>query len=107
MAKKTATANNMPTGRHLIKLLQSRIKQIVEPTAVIMEQEAKKQKQRVRMQQQRVIDETPILTVPRITNALPIMKSQNLTAKRALKNTPRLHQRSMRNDTPGAVPAIQ
>jgi hypothetical protein len=107
LAKETATANNTPTGRCLIELLQSRIKQIVEPMAVITEQEAKEQEQRVRMQQQRVIEETPILTVPCITNMPPIMKSRNPTAKRALKNTPRLHQRSTRNNTPGAVPAIQ
>jgi hypothetical protein len=63
----------------------------VKPTAVITEQEAKEQEQRVRMQQQRVIDETPILTVPHIPNVPPIMKSRNTTAKWALKNTPHLH----------------
>jgi hypothetical protein len=63
LANETATANKTPTGRRLIKLLQSRIKQIVGPTAGITEQEAKEQEKRVRMQQQRVIDETPILTV--------------------------------------------
>jgi hypothetical protein len=56
LANETAMANKTPTGRCLIKLLQSRIKQIVEPTARIMEQEAKEQEERVRMQQQRVID---------------------------------------------------
>jgi hypothetical protein len=87
----TVTANKTPTGRRLIKLLQSRIKQIVEPTHEPMEQEAQEQEQRVRLQQQMVIDATPILTVPRITNAPPIMKARNPTAKRVLKNTPRLH----------------
>jgi hypothetical protein len=91
LAKETATANNTPTGRCLIKLLQSRIKQIVEPMAVIMEHEAKEQEQRMRMQQQRVIEKTPILTVPCITNAPPVMKSRNPTAKQALKNTPHLN----------------
>jgi hypothetical protein len=43
------------------------------------------------MQQQRVIDKTPILTIPRITNAPPIMQSQNPMAKQALKDTPHLH----------------
>ncbi len=80
LANETATENKTPTGRRLIKLLQSRIKQIVEPSPGITEQEAKEQEQRVRIQQQRVIDETPILTVPCITNAPPIMKSQNPTA---------------------------
>ncbi len=43
LAKEMTTANNTPTGRRLIKLLQSRIKQIVEQMGVIMEQEAKEQ----------------------------------------------------------------
>ncbi len=73
LAYETVTANKTPTGKRLIKLLQSRIKQIVEPTPEPTEQEAQEQEQRVRLQQQTVIDETPILTVPRITNVPPIM----------------------------------
>jgi hypothetical protein len=91
LAYETVTANKTPTGRCLIKLLQSRIKQIVEPTPEPTEQEAQEQEQRVRLQQQIVIDKTPILTIPHIMNAPPIMKAQNPMAKRALKNTPRLH----------------
>ncbi len=75
LAKETATANNTPTGRRLIKILLNKIKQIVEPPAQITEQEATEQEQRVQMQQQRVIDKTPILTIPRITNAPLIMQS--------------------------------
>ncbi len=56
-----------------------------------------------REEQQRVIDASPILTVPRITDAPGIMESRNPTAKRALKDTPRLHRRVTRNNTPGAV----
>jgi hypothetical protein len=107
LAYETATANQTPTGRCLIKLLQSRIKQIVEPTPEPTEQEAQEQEQRVREQRQLVIDETPILTVPHISNAPPIMKAQNPTAKRVLKNRPRLHLQQTRNNTPGAVLAIQ
>ena len=55
---------------------------------------------------QRVIDTTPILTVPRITDAPPIMQARNPTAKRTIKQTPRLHNRTTRNNTPGAVPLI-
>jgi hypothetical protein len=98
LAYETAMANMTPTGRHLIKLLQSRIKQIVEPTPEPMEQEAQEQEQRLRLQQQMVIDKTPILTVPRITNAPPM---------RVLKNMLHLHQRQTRSNTPGTVPAIQ
>ncbi len=92
LAYERVTANKTPTGRRLIKLLQSRIKQIVEPTPEPTEQEAQEQEQRVRLQQQMVIDETPILTVSCITNAPPIMKARNPTAKRVLKNTPHLHR---------------
>ncbi len=75
LAKETATANNTPTGRRLIKILQNKIKQIVEQPALIMKQEANEQEQKVRMQQQRVIDETPILIIPHIMNVPPIMQS--------------------------------
>jgi hypothetical protein len=36
-----------------------------------------KEQQRVREEEQRVIDDTPILTIPRITNAPPIMQAHN------------------------------
>jgi hypothetical protein len=91
LAKETATANNTPRGRRLIKILQNKMKQIVEPPAILTEQEVMEQEQRVRIQQQRVIDKTPILTIPCITNAPPIMQSRNPMAKWALKDTPHLH----------------
>jgi hypothetical protein len=52
-----------------------------------------------------VIDDYPIRTIPRITDAPPIMQSCNPTAKRALQNTPQLHWRVTRNNTPGILPA--
>ncbi len=107
LAEETATANNTPRGCRLIKILQNKIKQIVEPPAILTDQKVTEQEQRVRMQQQRVIDETPILTIPCITNAPPIMQSQNPTAKWALKDTPRLHRQVTRNNTLGAVLAIK
>ena len=61
------------------------------------------------MQQQRVIDNTPIITVPVvpcITNAPPILQARNPTAKRTLKDTPRVHQRVTQNNTPGGVRKI-
>ncbi len=79
----------------------------MEPPAILTEQEVTEQEQRVRMQQQRVIDKAPILTIPRITNAPPIMQSRNPTAKRALKDTPCLLRQVTRNNTPGVVPAIK
>jgi hypothetical protein len=64
------------------------------------------EQQRVREEQQRVIDDTPILTIPRITDAPPIMQARNPTAKRALKNTPCIHRHQTRANTPGGVPSI-
>jgi hypothetical protein len=98
----------MPTGRRLIKFLQSRIKQILEPTPdPTTAQNTQEQEQRAREQQQLEIDESPILTVPRISNVPPILKARNPTAKRILKNMPRLHCQQTRNNTPGTVLAIQ
>ena len=54
--------------------------------------------------EQRVINEAPILTVPCITNAHPIMLTWNPKAKRVLKTTKRLHQCITLNNTPGIVP---
>ncbi len=49
----------------------------------------------------------PIITLPRITNAEPIMESRNPTSKRVLKQTPRSHRRVTRNNTPGTVTPIK
>ena len=53
-----------------------------------------------------MIDEAPILTVPCITNAPPIMLTWNPTATRVLKTTNRLHRCITRNSTPGIVPLL-
>lgn len=57
----------------------------------------------IRVNEQRVIDDEPILTIPRITDALGIMTSRNPTAKQMLKETPRVQRRTTRNDTLGIV----
>ena len=59
-----------------------------------------------RILEQRVVNESPIITVPlrRITDAPGIMKTLNPTAKRTLKTTPRLHRRVTRNNMPGILP---
>jgi hypothetical protein len=95
-------ANAAPKGTRLLQLLQTRIQAILEPPPIV--------EQRVdddaiaREEEQRVIDDTPILTIPRITEAPGIMQSHNPMAKRTLKNTPRLHQRVTRNNTLGIMP---
>jgi hypothetical protein len=63
---------------------------------IILQQEA----------EQRVIDDSPILTIKRMTNAPGIMESQNPTAKQALKTTPRIHQQLTRNNTPSIMPTV-
>jgi hypothetical protein len=55
----------------------------------------------IREAKQGVIDDEPIVTIPRITDAPSIMEARNPTAKRALKATPRVHQRITRNNKPG------
>jgi hypothetical protein len=91
LAHETATANKMPMGRRLIKLLQSKITKILEPTPVPPAQKTQGQEQRVRELLQLELDEAPSLTIPRILNAPPIMKAWNPTAKQVLKSMPRLH----------------
>ena len=88
----------------MLQQLQTNLTNIINPST------AQTEEQRVRLikqeRQQRVIDDTPIITIPQITNAQPIMQSRNPTAKRNLKQTPRTHRRHTRNNTPGAVPPI-
>jgi hypothetical protein len=107
LAGATAIASATQKGRHLIKLLQENIKKILNPTSALEEQRVRDNE--IRMQQQRVIDNTPIITVPmvpRITTVPPILQSRNPTAKRTLKDTPCVHQRVTQNNTPGGVPKI-
>jgi len=100
----TMDAANTPRGHQIVKTLQTDIDAILNPTAKYDKEQRVIAKQRE--EQQRVIDETPIRTVTHITTAEPIMQSRNPTTKRELKNTPRLHGRITRNNTPGAVPPI-
>ncbi len=96
----TTVAASTSEGRRLLKLLQSNLQTILNPPPSTdtprTEQRVIKEQQRVREEEQRVINDTPILTIPRITNAPPIMQARNRTAKRALKNTPRIHWRKTR-----------
>ena len=107
LAKSTAIASATQKGRRLIKLLQANITKILNPTSALEEQRVRKNN--MQMQQQRVIDNTPIiavLLVPCITNAQPILQARNPAAKRTLKDTPRLHQQVTRNNKLSNVPKI-
>jgi hypothetical protein len=103
LAENTTVARATPKGRRLIKLLQSKINTILTPPDSTATQRAE---QRVREEEQRAIDKIPILTIPRITNAPPIMQAYNPMSKQALKNTPQIHRRVTRNNMPGRVPMI-
>jgi hypothetical protein len=107
LADSTAIVSAMQKGRQLIKLLQENIKKILNPTSALEEQRVRDND--IQMQQQRVIDNTPIITaplMPRITNAPPVLQARNPTAKRTLKDTPRVHQQVTLNNTLCGVPKI-
>jgi hypothetical protein len=78
LAKSTAIASATKKGRRLIKLLKSKIKDILNPPALANAPQAE---QRAGQEEQRVIGETPILTIPWITDAPPIIQAWNPTAK--------------------------
>ncbi len=100
----TAIASAAPKGQQLIKLLQHNITKVLNPSNILEEQRVNEQM--INKEQQRVIDDIMILTVPCMTDAPWMMQSQNPTAKRALTATPRLHQHVTWNNMPGAVPLL-
>jgi hypothetical protein len=104
LATSTAIASATAKERRLIELHRSKIEDILHPPDLANTPQTE---QRVSEEEQKVIDETPILTVLRITDAPPTMQAQNPTAKRVLKNTPWIHWRLTQNNTPGGVPLIQ
>ena len=96
----TDRANQTLTGRRLLTLLSRRIDTLLHPPSQttprrVTDTDAKSD------DEQRVMDTYPFIPIPRISEAPPIMQSRNPTAKRTLANTPRLHRRVTRNNTPG------
>jgi hypothetical protein len=92
LTKHTAEANTTPKRRRLLKLHGMWIHDLLTPSPIPDEQRADKARQQdAHEAESRVIVDTPIITIPRLTKAKPIMKSRNPTAKRMLKITPRLH----------------
>jgi hypothetical protein len=83
LANLAAIASATKKGRRLIKLLQLKIEDILHLPA---SEHSLQVEQRGREEEQKVIDEKPILNVPRITDAPPIMQVRNPTAKRVLKS---------------------
>jgi hypothetical protein len=85
LAAEGSIAGTTTKGRWLLTLLQSHIGNISTATEQRVEQ-------RVSAEQQRLINDTPIITLQCITDVPAIMKSQNLMATRAVKTTPLVHQ---------------
>ena len=107
MTEAVDDANTTTAGKRLVKALQRKIEQALNPNFVLDEQRVREDEQRVAREiQQRVLDNTPILTIPRITDAPAIMQSRNPMAKRRLKENPRIHRQVTRHNTPGGLPMI-
>jgi hypothetical protein len=97
-----------PKGRRILALLGECLKILLAQPPTLEEQRVAANEQRViadrlATEAQRVIDDSPIITIPRITDAPGIIMERNRTAKRTLKATPRVHRRLTRNNTPGIM----
>jgi hypothetical protein len=108
MSDDVAKQSTTPKGRRILNLLRTRITALLAPPPTTEEQRVIKDlaginSNRIREDEQRVIDEHPIITIPRITDAPGIITARNPTAKRKLKETPRLHRRTTCNNTPGVT----
>jgi hypothetical protein len=90
-SKLALLANATPKGKRLLHLLQTHVHTLLNPPPVIQTEQRVDKPIDAHKAQQRVIDDAPIITIPRITEALGKMKSCNLMAKCKFKTTPRLH----------------
>jgi hypothetical protein len=105
LTENTNLANKTPKGRRLLRLLSNRFDQLLDlPPPSVEQRVAEISQHEARKAEQRVIDATPIITIPRLTNAPAIMQSRNPMAKWALKATPRLHRPVTCNITSGISP---
>jgi hypothetical protein len=100
LATKGSSAKNTTKGQQLLKLLQSHIGNILTlpPPCPVLQPELRGEL--VSMDKKRVINNTPIPTLQKISNALAIMALRNPTVKRSLKVTPHVHQQLTYNNTP-------
>jgi hypothetical protein len=105
LTEHTAQANSTPKGRHFLKLLGTWIDSLLLPPPISDKQRVIADRQRKACEaEQRVIDDSPIITIPQITNAPPVLLTRNATAKRTLCTTLQLHRQVTRNNTPGLLP---
>ncbi len=83
LAAEGSKAGRTTKGKRILKLLQLHIGDILTPPPIIAPSlPTMSANQRVNEEQQRVIDDSPIVMIPRITDAPAIMQSRNPTAKR-------------------------
>jgi hypothetical protein len=95
LTEHTPQANCTPKGRQLLKLLRTCTDGLLHPTPISDKQRVTKVcQQDARKAEQRVIENSPILNVPCLTNAPPVMLTCNPTAKRIPKTMPRLKSNS-------------
>jgi hypothetical protein len=107
LAAEGTIAGATTKGHWLLTLLQQHIGNIFTPLPPIFAPATEQRvEQRVRTEQQQVINKTPIITLQHITNAPAIMASFNPMAKRYIKTTLVVHQCVMRNNTPRSVSLI-
>jgi hypothetical protein len=84
LATKGSSAKNTTKGQRLLKLLQSNIGNILTPPPPCpVLQPEQWVEQRVTTDEQRVINDTPIPTLQKISNAPEIMAPRNPTVKRS------------------------
>ncbi len=75
--------------RCILQLLKDRVTALLAPPPTSEEQRVSNELHRAeQVVQQRAIDNSPIITIPRITNAPGIIEACNLTAKQRLKRHP-------------------
>jgi hypothetical protein len=105
LAETTTVTSNTPKGKRLLKFLVQIIEDLLQPAPPIEEQMVENKKQLAQQrEEQRVIDGTPIITIPHITDLPPIVTSNNPTAKQKLKGTKCLDRQVTQNNTPGIMP---
>ncbi len=93
LAEATTVASNTPKGNQLLKFLVQKIEDLLHPAPPIKKKRVENKERLARqMEEQRVINETPIITIPRITDLPPIVTSNNPTAKWKLRGTKCLHR---------------
>jgi hypothetical protein len=105
LVEATNVANNTLKEKQLLKMIAQKIDVLLHPAPPIDEQRMKNNEQLAQqMEEQRVINEAPIITIPRTTDLASILTSNNPTAKRTLKAIKQAHKRVTRNNTPGIMP---